>query len=160
MAVRSLNKVQLIGNLTRDPEVRYTGSGAAVATFSVATNRSWKNKDGEVQEAVEFHNIVAWSKLAEICQQLLKKGSKVYVEGSLTTRSWDDEETGKKNYKTEVRIDDLILLDSKGKPSDSEASASAKGSSEPMPEEPAEKKAKESKASKAKDEDPLEDLPF
>ena len=113
MSTRSLNKVMLIGNLTRDPEVRYTSSGATVATFGLATNRSWKNQDGEVQESVEFHNIVVWGKLAEICQQLLKKGSKVYVEGALTTHSWEDE-NGSTRYKTEVRVDDMILLSSGG----------------------------------------------
>lgn len=115
MSARSLNKVMLIGNLTRDPEIRYTNSGTPVATFGMATNKSWKNPDGELQEIAEFHNIVAWNKMAEICQQILAKGMKVYIEGSLTTRSWEDEETGVKKYKTEVRVNDMILLDSKGK---------------------------------------------
>lgn len=114
MAARSLNKVMLIGNLTRDPELKYTTSGAAVATFGIATNKSWKDDNGEQKELAEFHNIVAWNKLAEICQQLLAKGMKVYLEGSLNTRSWDADD-GSKKYRTEVRITDMILLDSKGK---------------------------------------------
>lgn len=116
MSARSLNKVLLIGNLTRDPEMRYTTSGTPVVTFGLATNKSWKDQDGNAKEIAEFHNIVAWNKMAEICQQLLAKGMKVYVEGSLTTRSWESED-GSTRYKTEVRIDDMILLDSKGKQS-------------------------------------------
>jgi single-strand DNA-binding protein len=151
MAARSLNKVQLIGNLTREPEVRFTGNGTAVATFGIATNRSWKDAEGEVKEAVEFHNIVAWGKLAEICEQLLHKGGKVYIEGSLTTRSWDDEESGKKMYRTEVRLSEMILLDSKGKGGSGDDSTT---DDTPMPEE-------EESESGSKDEgDPLEDLPF
>jgi len=114
MSARSLNKVQLIGNLTREPEIRYTTGGTPVVTFGLATNKSWKDQDGNVKEVAEFHNIVAWNKMAEICQQLLAKGMKVYIEGSLTTRSWEAED-GSTRYKTEVRVNDMILLDSKGK---------------------------------------------
>ena len=87
MAARSLNKVILIGNLTRDPEMRYTNSGTPVVTFGMATNKSWKDAEGETKELAEFHNLVAWNKMAEICQQLLAKGMKIYIEGSLSTRS-------------------------------------------------------------------------
>jgi single-strand DNA-binding protein len=118
MSARSLNKVQLIGNLTRDPELRYTTSGTPVVTFGMATNKSWKDQEGNLKEVAEFHNIVAWNKMAEICQQLLLKGMKIYVEGSLTTRSWEADD-GNTRYKTEVRVDDMILLDSKGKQVDS-----------------------------------------
>jgi single-strand DNA-binding protein len=114
MSARSLNKVQLIGNLTREPELRYTTGGTPVVTFGLATNKSWKDQDGNVKEVAEFHNVVAWNKMAEICQQLLSKGMKVYVEGSLTTRSWEADD-GSTRYKTEVRVNDMILLDSKGK---------------------------------------------
>lgn len=114
MAARSLNLVQLIGNLTRDPEMRYTGNGTPVVTFGLATNRSWKTPEGDTQESTEFHNIVAWNKMAEICQQLLAKGMKVYVQGSLNTRSWEDD-GGVTKYKTEIRIDEMILLDGKGR---------------------------------------------
>jgi len=111
---KSLNKVQLIGNLGRDPEVRYTPSGVAVATFTVATNESWKDQDGNTQERTEWHNIVAWRKLAEICGEWLKKGKKVYIEGRLQTRSYDDKNTGTKRYMTEIVADNLIMLDSRG----------------------------------------------
>lgn len=113
MAARSLNKVMLIGNLTKDPEVRYTTNGTAVASFSLATNKSWKNQDGTVEESVQFHNIVAWNKMAEICGQILKKGMKVYIEGELNTRSWEAE--GKTNYKTEVKASEMIILSSNDK---------------------------------------------
>jgi len=109
MSFRSLNKVMLIGNLTRDPELRYTNNGTQVCTFGVATNRSWKDASGEVQEFAEFSEIVAWGKVAEICSQILRKGVKVYIEGSLHTRSWEGED-GKKNYRTEVRLNDVMLL--------------------------------------------------
>jgi single-strand DNA-binding protein len=109
---KSLNKVMLIGNLTRDPEMRYTPQGTAVCTFGVATNSSWTSPSGEKKESVEFHNIVAWNKLAEICAQLLKKGRKVYVEGRLTTRSWQGQD-GTQKQRTEVVINDMLILDKK-----------------------------------------------
>ena len=108
---RSVNKVILIGNLTRDPELRYTPQGSAVVSFVVATNREW-NMDGVKKEVVDFHSVVAWNKLAELCGQLLSKGSKVYVEGRLQTRDWTDTE-GIKKYKTEVVIDEMIILSNK-----------------------------------------------
>lgn len=112
MSSRSLNKVELIGNITRDPELRYTASGVAVASFSIATNRSWKTEAGELKEEVEFHRIVAWNKLAGLCSQLLTKGRKIYVEGRLQTRQWQDKENNKRET-TEIVIDDMIILDSK-----------------------------------------------
>jgi len=114
MAGRSLNKVTLIGNLGKDPELRYTNSGVPVATFSLATNEQWKDNEGNVQERTEWHNIVAWQKLAEICAEYLKKGSKVYIEGRIQTRSWDDKNTGQKRYITEIIAGDMIMLDAKG----------------------------------------------
>ena len=119
MSTRSVNKVILIGNLTRDPELRYTPQGTAVLDFGVATNRSWVGADGERQEAAEFHNIVAWAKLAELCNQFLKKGSKVYLEGRLQTRDWQTE-AGEKRYKTEVVINEMVLLGN-GKPRSDDA---------------------------------------
>jgi single-strand DNA-binding protein len=110
---RSLNKVTLIGNLTRDPELRYTPQGTAVCSFGLATNRQWTTESGERKEDVEFHRIVAWNKLAEICAQLLKKGRKVYVEGRLQTRSWTEDDNLKRTQ-TEVVISEMIVLDSKG----------------------------------------------
>ncbi|MGI8420502.1 MAG: single-stranded DNA-binding protein [Candidatus Levyibacteriota bacterium] len=110
---RSLNKVQLIGNLTRDPELRYTPNGRGVCTFSVATNRSWTTESGEKREEVDFHRIVAWGKLAELCSQFLTKGRKVYVEGRLATRNWTGQD-GTQKSTTEIVIDDMILLDNRG----------------------------------------------
>lgn len=108
----SLNKVLLIGNLTRDPELRYTPSGAAVCTFTVATNRAYVSSDGTKKEESEFTRVVAWNKLAELCSQLLTKGRKVYVEGRLSTRSWETPD-GQTKYMTEVVIDDMRILDSR-----------------------------------------------
>lgn len=109
---RSLNRVQLIGNLTRDPELRYTPAGTAVCSFSIATNRSWTTDTGEKREETDFHRIVSWNKLAELCSQFLVKGRKVYVEGRLTTRSWTAQD-GTNKSTTEIVIDDMILLDNK-----------------------------------------------
>lgn len=108
---RSLNRVQLIGNLTRDPELRYTPNGTAVCSFGLATNRSWKTDSGEKHDEAEFHNIVAWNKLAELCSQFLVKGRKVYVEGRLSTRNWTGQD-GQQRNRTEIVISDMILLDS------------------------------------------------
>lgn len=110
--MRSLNKVQLIGNLTRDPELRYTPQGTAVCTFGIATNRQWVTDAGEKKEDVEFHRVVSWNKLAEICSQLLVKGRKVYVEGRLQTRSWTGQD-GAQRTTTEVVASDMIVLDSR-----------------------------------------------
>jgi single-strand DNA-binding protein len=115
MSVRSLNKVMLIGNLTRDPNLRFTPNGTAVCSFGIATNRSWTSAEGgEKQERVDFHNIVAWSKLAEICGQLLHKGDKTYLEGRIQTRDWKTED-GAERRVTEIVIDNMMLLsNSKG----------------------------------------------
>lgn len=109
---RSLNKVMLIGNLGKDPELKYTPSGVAVATFSIATSEQWKDQDGNAQERTEWHNIVAWRKLAEIVGEYLKKGKKVYIEGKLQTRNY--EKDGVKRYVTEIVADQLIMLDGGG----------------------------------------------
>ncbi len=109
----SLNKVQLIGNLTRDPEMRQIPGGQVVASFGLATNLSWTDQSGQRQDKPEFHNIVAWRKLAEICGQYLKKGSKCYIEGRIQTRNWEAED-GSKRYRTEIVADNMIMLDRKG----------------------------------------------
>ncbi len=109
MAVRSLNKVMIIGNLTRDPNLRYTPSNTAVASFGVATNRQWNTDSGDTEERTDFHNIVAWAKLAEICDQILQKGDKVYLEGRLQTRDWKTDD-GSSRRVTEVVIDNMIKL--------------------------------------------------
>lgn len=157
MAGKSLNKVMLIGNAGKDTEIRYTGSGRSVGNFTVATNESWKDKNsGQLQERTEWHNIVVWDRLAEICRDYVKKGKRVYVEGRIQTRSWDDKD-GNKRYTTEIVASDLILLDGGGAGGGSNApggssqsnyrsNAPAVGSS-PVPEyepEPA----------------PVDDLPF
>jgi single-strand DNA-binding protein len=102
MAGKSLNKVQLIGNLGKDPEVKYTPQGTPVAKIALATNERFKDKDGNWQDRTEWHNVVLWQRLAEIAGEYLKKGGKVYVEGRLQTRSWDDKTSGQKKYMTSV----------------------------------------------------------
>jgi single-strand DNA-binding protein len=106
---RGLNKVMIIGHLGRDPEMRYTPSGRPVTTFSVATNRSWTSADGERHEETEWFNIVAWGSLAEICNQHLRKGQQVYIEGRLQTRRWEDNE-GNKHFTTELVAKEMIML--------------------------------------------------
>ncbi len=160
---KSLNKVMLIGNLTRDPEMRYTPAGTAVCTFGVATNRSWTTDSGEKKEEADFHNIVAWNKLAEICVQLLKKGRKVYVEGRLSTRSWQGQD-GTQKQRTEVVINDMVILDKK------EGAGEAIDIPEPgfetqvSPDEeqakPKSKSKKEEKAEEPAEEVGEEDIPF
>jgi single-strand DNA-binding protein len=114
MAGKSLNRVQLIGNLGKDPEVKYTPQGTPVAKLTIATNERFKDKAGEWQDRTEWHNVVLWQRLAEIAGEYLKKGGKVYIEGRLQTRAWDDKTSGQKKYMTEVVADDLILLGGRG----------------------------------------------
>src|SRR4051812_44175420 len=120
---RTLNKVQLIGRLGADPQMKYTQSGTPVTTFSVATNRSWKESDGTLREETDWHNVVAWDRLAQTCAEYLAKGRLVYIEGRLQTRSWESD--GRTNYKTEIIAHDMLILDSKG-------TAIADGASEPQ----------------------------
>lgn len=122
-----LNKAMIIGRLTRDPELRTTPQGTNVCSFGVATNFIWSNPEGQKQEKVEYHNMVAWRKLAEICGQYLRKGSKVYIEGRLQTREWEGQD-GNKRQRTEIVADNMIMLDSRG--------ASQARSSEPIPNKP------------------------
>jgi single-strand DNA-binding protein len=107
---KSVNKVILVGNIGKEPEVKHTGSGVAVATFSIATNERYKDKSGEWQDKTEWHNLKAFQRTAEIIGEYCTKGSKVYVEGRLQTESWDDKETGQKKYKTSIIVNDLVLL--------------------------------------------------
>jgi single-strand DNA-binding protein len=109
----NLNKAMIIGNLTRDPEVKNIPSGQTVATFSVATNFVWTDQSGQKQERVEFHNIVAWRRLAEICGQYLRKGAKVFIEGRIQTRDWLGQD-GVKRYRTEIIAENMIMLDRAG----------------------------------------------
>ena len=107
---KSVNKVILIGNLGKDPELKHTSGGTAVAKFSLATNDRYKDKDGEWQDRTEWHNVTAWARLAEIASEYLKKGRSVYIEGSLRTDSWDDKQSGAKRYSTYINASDLVLL--------------------------------------------------
>jgi single-strand DNA-binding protein len=114
MAGKSVNKVILLGNLGKDPEVKYTPQGTAVAKLTVATNYRYKDKNEQWQDQTEWHNVVLWQRLAEIAGEYLKKGSKVYIEGRLQTRSWEDKQTNQKKYMTEVVANDLVLLGGRG----------------------------------------------
>ena len=110
MAGKSVNKVSLIGNRGKDPEVKYTPQGTPVAKLTLATNERFKDKEGNWQDRTEWHNMVAFTRLAEIVRDYVKKGSKLYVEGKIQTRSWDDKETGAKKYRTEIIVNDISLL--------------------------------------------------
>ncbi len=126
----NLNKAMIIGNLTRDPEVRNTPNGTPVASFSVATNSYWMDQSGQRQEKVEFHNVVAWRRLAEICGQYLRKGSKVYIEGRMQTRDWMGQDNVKR-YRTEIVVDNMIMLDRAG----AGAAPARSGGDAPIPSE-------------------------
>ena len=130
----SVNKVILIGNLGADPELRYTNTGSAVANFRIATNEQWTDKNGEKQERAEWHNIVAWGKLGEICGRYLKKGRPVYVEGRLQTRQWEDQ-SGNKRYTTEVVALVMQMLGRPGETADADAGPGWEPRSQPAPAE-------------------------
>ncbi len=127
MAKGTVNKVILIGRLGSDPEVRYTAGGTAVANFNIATNRSYKNKEGNWQEETDWHRIVVWARQAELAKEYLKKGNRVYIEGRLQTRSWEDQ-NGQKRSTTEVVTDRIEFLESRG-----DASYSGSGESASTP---------------------------
>lgn len=166
MASRSWNRVELIGNLTRDPELRFTPNGAAVATFGIATNRTYVS-EGEKKEEVDFHRLVAWNKLAELCNQLLKKGDRVFISGRLQTRSWETPD-GQSRQVTEIVIEDMILLSSKGGGGATLASEDVSVDAEEVPKsQTSEKKEEEKKKAQVSEppkeevkEEELEDLPF
>ena len=132
--MRSVNKVILIGNLTRDPELKTTTSGQSIATFGLATNRQWMTSGSERRSSAEFHECVAWARLAEICKQHLRKGMLVYVEGYLKTRSWDMED-GTKRFRTEVVLQDMIMLEKRNDGKDVDYTPDA-GEVAPMMDEP------------------------
>lgn len=154
--MNSLNKVQIIGNLTSDSEVKSTPSGQKVANFSVATNRVWKDSAGMKQEQVEYHNIVAWGFLADLAEQYFKKGKKVYVDGRLQTRSWDDQ-SGVKKYKTEIVAENVIMLSSGERGEGMSSMSSASMDEESMA--PAASKTRKT-AKKDEEEINIEDIPF
>ena len=164
MSSRSLNKVMLIGNLTRDPNLRYTPNGTAVCSFGLATNRTWTPSDGgEKQEKVEFHNIVAWNKLAELCGQLLHKGDKVYVDGRLQTRDWKSDD-GTERRTTEVVIENMILLRSRGEGGSQATSGSSSddtvATDDSSDTTDSQDTQKESEAETTAAEDVADDVPF
>lgn len=145
----NLNKVLLIGNLTRDPENRTTPNGQTVSSFGLATNRVWRDQQsGEKKTAVEYHNLVAWAKLADLCGQYLHKGSRIYLEGRLQTRSWDDP-SGVKKYRTEIVMENMIMLDRRedgpSRPAAAPAATDEVSQPEPAP---------------AEEEINVEDIPF
>ena len=146
----SLNRVTILGNLTRDPEVRSTTSGQSVCSFGVATSRQWKDAAGQKQEQTEFHNVVAWGKLADICGQYLKKGRKVYVDGRLQTRDWAGQD-GVKRYRTEIITENLIILDRADAPAGAFAKPAAVPAQMAPPDEP---------SANPDDEIKVEDIPF
>jgi len=149
VTIMDLNRAQIIGRVTQDPELRQTPSGQSVVSFSVATNRSWKDSSGEQKDQAEFHSIVAWGKLAEIIGNYAKKGKRVYVEGRLQTRSWEDNDGGK-HRKTEIVADNLILLDGGGRSEDVEEPPVVDESS----------KEEEQSNNKQSDDISIEDVPF
>ncbi|MDQ7039427.1 MAG: single-stranded DNA-binding protein [Rhodothermus sp.] len=132
---RSINKVILVGNLGQDPELRYTPSGTAVCNMRLATNEVYRDAEGNLVERTEWHNLVAWGRLAEICNQYLRKGSKVYVEGSLQTRSWEDRD-GNTRYTTEIKLREMVMLDVKGEAAEVSAGPAATTSQTPAQPEP------------------------
>lgn len=158
----SLNRAQIIGNMTRDPELRVTPNGQSVASFGVATNRRWKDQNGNQQEATEFHDVVAWGKLAEIVQQILKKGNRVYVEGRLQTRTWEGPDGAKRN-RTEIVMDNFVPLTPRA---GAEAIAELPEMAvETKSAEDKEEKKGKGKAAKAEKDEPadeinLDDIPF
>jgi len=127
MSGKSVNKVILIGNLGKDPEIKYTPQGKPVAKFSLATNERYKDKDGNWQDRTEWHNIVLWERLAEIAGEYLKKGGKVYIEGRIRTDSWDDKQTGQKKYMTQIVGNDIVLLSGRGEGGAGEHAGSSRG---------------------------------
>jgi len=162
----SLNRAQLIGNLTRDPELRQIPGGSTVASFSIATNFSWTDASGQKHDRAEYHNIVAWRKLAEICGQYLRKGSKVFIEGRIQTRDWEGED-GVKRYRTEIIAENMIMLDRKGAPIGGDEMVSYAGSQSPhagisktAPDQVTEGVLGEVNAPIKEEEVTIDDLPF
>lgn len=131
--MRTVNKIILIGNLTRDPEIKQTQNGQQIATFGIATNREWTTNDNERKKSTEFHEVVAWAHLAEICGKYLKKGKLIYVEGYLKTRNWETE-SGDKKFKTEIVLEDMIMLDKRSS-SGNEEKGTIPATTESSPEE-------------------------
>lgn len=146
----SLNKAMIIGNLTRDPELRKTASGQSVTSFSLATNRVYTDSTGQKKEQADYHNIVAWGRLAEICAQYLNKGKKVYIDGRIQTREWEGQD-GQKRYRTEIVAENMIMLDRGGAGAPGARAATSADEAPIMANEPSQT---------PDDEIKLEDIPF
>ncbi|MEK7070498.1 MAG: single-stranded DNA-binding protein [Patescibacteria group bacterium] len=159
MASRSLNKVILLGNLTRDPELKYTPSGAPVCTFGLATNRSWTTADGQTKEETQYHRVIAWHKLAELCSKLLNKGKKVYLEGRIVYRSFTGKDGQQRNI-TEIILDDFIVFSGAKKPESTETTETHEEKTEFTPE--AEHPTDESSTSSGNKDESVnpDDIPF
>lgn len=152
-----LNKAMIIGRLTRDPETRQIPSGQTVTNFSVATNFHWKDQSGQAQDRPEYHNVVCWRRLGEIAGQYLKKASRVYIDGRIQTRSWDDQ-SGQKRYRTEIVAENMIMLDSKGAtPSNEVSYASPEQSNQPTTPK---QQPVAATANQQEEEINVEDIPF
>ncbi len=152
----SLNKVMLIGNLTRDPELKQIPSGQSVCSFGLATSRTWKDTAGAKQEQTEFHNLVAWGKLAEICGQYLTKGKKIYVDGRLQTRDWEGQD-GVKRYRTEIVLENMIMLGAPGGIPGSTGAFTQAGAGKPSMTPPM---SQDEPSVSPDDEIKVEDIPF
>lgn len=124
---KDLNKVMLIGRLGTDPELRYTPQGTPITTFRMAVSRQWRDGDGNPHDETDWFTVVAWNRLAEICGQYLHKASRVYIEGRLQNRSWDDQQSGEKRYRTEIVASDMIVLDGRQRDEDERGSGRAPG---------------------------------
>lgn len=154
-----LNKASIIGRLTQDPDTRTIPSGQSVTTFSVATNFNWTDANGQKQDKVEYHNVVAWRRLAEICAQYLKKGKRVYIEGRLETRSWEDQ-NGVKKYRTEIITDNMIMLDGPGQSSGTGQTPPSPPSPEKPSQDAAPQVGAQDKKKEGEEEISVEDIPF
>jgi len=164
MSSRSMNRVLLIGNLTRDPELKYTPAGTAVCTFGIATNRSWTTADGQTKEDTQYHRIVAWQKLAELCGKLLSKGRKVYLEGRITYRSFVGKDGAQRNI-TEIVLDDFIVFGDGRRMAEviaTEAPQEKKAEAAPSDQAQPETTAKEEPKQESKEDETVnpEDIPF
>lgn len=159
MASRSINKVTLLGNLTRDPELKYTPAGTAVCTFSIATNRSWTTADGQTKDDTQYHRIVAWQKLAELCGKLLTKGRKVFAEGRLTYRNYTTKD-GQQRSITEIVLDDFIVFsDGKRVATDERKEVEPAAEQSAPPKESTEEQVATTEESPKQDVNP-DDIPF
>jgi single-strand DNA-binding protein len=159
MAQRSLNKVMLLGNLGRDPELRYTASGKAVATFTVATTFTWRDQDGTDQEKTEWHRVVAWGRLGEICSEYLGKGQKVYLEGRIQSREWEDQD-GNRRTTVEIIASDMIMLGGGGYPQERAAEESRRRPEQTPPKRREEQPAKNDDRPYYAPPPPEDDIPF